>query len=134
MTAIAASVYEVGMKEHAMVFGPQSSQGATIKVIRVVPNNSSYTATGVTLDLSTAGPLGANGFKRRLYWCVPMNPACRNATTGYLNIGYEPGTAKDDSIGGFSPADGKYVCSKGETEASTGDYAAYVMFFVACGV
>jgi hypothetical protein len=133
MTAIAASVWKTNMKEHAMVFGPKGAAGATIKVIKVVPGTGNYSAGGVTLDLSTAGSLGADGFKRRVYWCVPMNPTAVDASTGFLQVGYVPGTAKTDGPGGFSPADGVYVMSTGATEMTASDQSAHVLYFVACG-
>ena len=126
MTAIAASVWKVNMKEHAMVMGPAGSPGATIKVIKVVPATANYSAGGVTLDLSSF-------FKQRIYWCVPMNPTARDATTGFLQVGYEPGTAKTDRAGGFAPADGKYVLSSGATECTASDQSAHTLYFVVCG-
>ena len=133
MTAIAASVWKTNQKMHAMTFGPKGAAGATIKVIKVVPATTNYSAGGVTLDLSTAGPLGTEGFKRRIYWCVPMNATARNATTGYLQVGYVPGTAKTDAPGGFAATDGKYVLSNGATEGGQADYSAYTLYFVVCG-
>ena len=133
MTAIAAAVWKTNMKMQAMTMGPAGAAGATIKVIKVVPGTANYSAGGVTLDLSTAGSLGADGFKRRLYWCVPMNPTARDASTGYLQVGYVPGTAKTDAPGGFSAADGKYVMSTGATEMTASDQSAHTLYFVACG-
>lgn len=126
MTAISAVSWKTDMKMHAMTLGPQGNAGASIKVIKVVPATDNYSAGGVTLDLSSF-------FPRRLYWCVPMNPTARDATTGYLQIGYEPGTAKTDSAGGWSAADGKYVMSAGATEASAANESAHTLYFVACG-
>ena len=133
MTAIAASVWKVNMKQHAMVFGPKGASGARKVVVKVVPATDNYTAGGVTLDLSTAGTLGADGFKHRIYYCVPMNPTVRNASTGYKQVGYEPGTAKTDAPGGWNPADGKYVLSTGATESTAANNSAYVMYFIVCG-
>ena len=61
-----------------------------------------------------------------------MNPTVRNATTGYYQVGYAPGTAKTDYRGGYSPTDGKIVFSDGATEAS-GDLSAYKVYAVVCG-
>ena len=133
MTAIAASVWKVNMKEHKMVFGPAGASGATVKVIKVIPATTNYSAGGVTLDLSTAGPLGSDGFKRRIYWCVPMNPTAIDASTGFLQHGYVPGTAKTDAPGGFSPTDGVYVLSAGATECTASDQSAHPLYFVVCG-
>lgn len=133
MTAIAAEAYYTDMKMKAMTMGPAGAAGATIKVIKVVPATTNYAAGGVTLNLGTSGPLGADGFKRRVYWCVPMNPTARDATTGYLQHGYVPGTAKTDAPGGFSPADGKYVMSTGATEMTASDQSAHTLYYVACG-
>lgn len=133
MTAIAASVWKTNQKMHAMTFGPAGAAGATIKVIKVVPATTNYSAGGVTLNLGTSGPLGADGFKRRIYWCVPMNPTARDASTGFLQVGYEPGTAKTDAPGGFSPTDGTYVLSSGATECTASDQSAHTLYFVVCG-
>jgi hypothetical protein len=62
-----------------------------------------------------------------------MNPTARDATTGFLQVGYEPGTAKTDKAGGFSPTDGKYVLSGGATECTASDHSAHTLYFVACG-
>ena len=133
MTAIAASVWKVNMKQHAMVYGPKGASGARTMVVKVVPATSNYSAGGVTLDLSTAGTLGSSGFKRRIYYCVPMNPTARDASTGFLQVGYEPGTAKTDAPGGWNPADGKYVMSTGATEMTASDQSAHTLYFVVCG-
>lgn len=127
MTAIAASVWKTNLKMRAMTFGPAGVNGASIKVVKVVPATDNYSAGGVTLDLSSL-------FPKRLYWCVPMNGgAARDATTGYLQFGYVPGTALTDAAGGFSPADGKYVMSTGATEMTASDQSAHTLYFVACG-
>jgi len=130
MTAIAATAWKVNMKMRAMMFGPYHEPGATIKVIKVVPATTNYAAGGVTLDLSAH-------FKHRLYWCVPMNPTARDATTGFLQVGYEPGTAlantPGNNAGGWNPADGKYVLSSGATECTASDQSAHTLYFVACG-
>ena len=133
MTAIAASVYKVNMKQHAMVFGPQGASGAKTVVVKVVPGTGNYSAGGVTLDLSTAGGLGKDGFKHRVYYCVPMNPTAIDASTGFLQHGYVPGTAKTDAPGGFSPTDGKYVCSAGASEIGSADISDHTLYYVACG-
>jgi len=130
MTAIAAEIWKVNQKMRAMMFGPYHEPGATVKVIKVTPATDNYTAGGVTLDLSAH-------FPHRLYWCVPMNATCRDASTGFEQIGYVPGTALANTpgncAGGFNPADGKYVASQGATERTASDQSAHVMYFVACG-
>jgi hypothetical protein len=133
MTAIAAAVWKTSMKMQAMTMGPAGASGATIKVVKVTPATTNYSAGGVTLDLSTAGPLGSAGFKRRIYWAVPMNPTAVDASTGFLQHGYVPGTAKTDAPGGFSPTDGKYVMSTGATEMTASDQSAHALYYVVCG-
>jgi hypothetical protein len=126
MTAIAAVVWKTNLKQRAMTFGPHGVKGASIKVIKVTPATDNYSAAGVTLDLSAH-------FPERIYWCVPMNATVRNATTGYMQVGYVPGTAKTDKAGGFASTDGKYQFSAGATEDTASDNSAYVIYFVVCG-
>src|SRR5512137_307493 len=133
MTAIAAVKWKTDMKMKAMTMGPAGAAGATIKVIKVTPATTNYSAGGVTLNLGTSGPLGSDGFKHRVYWCVPMNPTAVDASTGFLQHGYVPGTAKTDAPGGFSPTDGKYFNDTATTEMTASDQSAHVLYYVACG-
>ena len=124
MTAIAVTAAYSKHKMRYHLMGPKDNPGATIKVIKIVPPTS-YTAGGDTLDLSTL-------FKRRIWWVMFMNATVRNATTGYLQVGYVPGTAKTDYRGGYSPTDGKITLSNAATEAS-GNVSAYPVYAVVCG-
>jgi hypothetical protein len=124
MTAIAFTAPETNHKMHYQMMGPKQEKGATIKAIKITPPDS-YTSTGDALDLSTL-------FPSRIYWVMFMNATVVNAGVDYVQVGYEPGTAKDDFKGGYSPADGKVVFSAGATESS-GDLSAYPVYAVVCG-
>ena len=123
MTAIAATAPSKTKMRYTMM-GPKDNPGATIKVIKIVPPDS-YTVGGDALDLSTL-------FPKRIYWLMFMNATVRNATTGFLQVGYIPGVAVTDKRGGTNPATGKVVFSDGATEAS-GDLSAYPVYAVVCG-
>jgi len=125
--AIAVTAPYVKMKLRDMMAGSGNlgrTKGAVVKVVKIVPPTT-YTAAGDALDLSAL-------FPSRIYWLMFMNPTVRNATTGFAQVGYYPGTAKTDRFGGYSPTDGKVVYSAGNTESS-GDMAAYVTYAVVCG-
>lgn len=124
MTAIAVTAPETKHKMHYMMQGPKNNPGANIKVIKIVPPTS-YTSTGDALDLSAL-------FPNRIYWLMFMNPTVINAGSDYVQVGYEPGTAKTDYRGGYSPTDGKVVFTAGATESS-GDLSAYTVYAVVCG-
>ena len=124
MTAIAVTNPAVNHKMHYMMMGPKENKGASIKVIKITPPTS-YTSTGDALDLTAL-------FPKRIYWLMFMNATVRNATTGYLQVGWVPGTAMTDKKGGYSPTDGKVVFSAGATESS-GDLSAYPVYAVVCG-
>jgi hypothetical protein len=124
MTAIALTNPATNHKIHYTMMGPKNNKGATIKVIKITPPTS-YTAGGDALDLSAL-------FPKRIYWLMFMNATVRNATTGYLQVGWVPGTTMTDKRGGFSPTDGKLTLSNAGTEAS-GNVAAYVVYAVVCG-
>ena len=134
MTAIAAAVTGTNQTQRALTFGPYAQAGASIKVVKVTPATSNYTAGGVTLDLSTSGPLGAtNGFKRRIYWAVPINGTINNGSNTYAQVGYVPGTVLTDTAGGFKTSDGKFQLSTGSTEATAADKSAYAFYLLVCG-
>lgn len=99
-------------------------KGATIKSI-LVTLPASYDAGGSTLDLSPQ-------FPNRVFWALPMTASAKNASTGYIQIGLVPGTAKTDAQGGFASTDWKLQCTAGATQSS-GDLSAYVTHIVACG-
>jgi hypothetical protein len=127
MTAIAVTAPACNATNHKMYYmmqGPGDSPGASIKVIKITPPTS-YTSTGDALDLSAL-------FKRRIYWLMFMNPTVINDGVDFAQVGYEPGTAKTDKRGGYSPTDGKIVFSTGSTESS-GDLSAYPVYAVVCG-
>lgn len=124
MTAIAATAAAMNKKMTYTMMGPKENKGATIKVIKITPPTT-YTAGGDALDLTTL-------FPKRIYWLMFMNATVRNASTGYLQVGWVPGTAMTDKRGGYSPSDGKLTFSDGATEAS-GDLSAYPVYAVVCG-
>ena len=99
------------------------TKGASIRVLKITPPTT-YTSTGDALDLSAF-------FPDRIYWMMFMNPSVRSGTD-FAQVGYEPGTAKTDRFGGYSPADGKIVFSGGATE-SAGDMSTYLVYAVVCG-
>ena len=127
MTAIAATAPSTNKKWRYIVSGG-SYPSASVKVIKIVPptDDPGYTTRGDTLDLSAI-------FPHRIYWLMFMN-ATVNWSTDFVQIGYEPGTAKTDKAGGYSPTDGKIVLSCGSTEF-TDDAAAegYVAYAVVSG-
>lgn len=125
--AISITAPATNMKAVTMMAGSAAkgrTKGANIKVIKITPPTT-YTAGGDALDLSAL-------FPDRIYWLMFMNATVRNATTGYLQVGYAPGTAKTDRFGGYSPTDGKVVYSAGATEAAD-DLSAYPTYAVVCG-
>ena len=125
MTAIAVTAPETKHKMHYMMQGPKQNPGASIKAIKIVPPTE-YTTTGDALDLSAL-------FPNRIYWMMFMNPNVRSGTD-FAQVGYEPGTAKTDYRGGYSPTDGKIVLSGGATEfTDDADASTYVIYAVVCG-
>jgi hypothetical protein len=126
MTAIAATAADTNHTMRYMMMGPKENKGASIKVIKITPPDS-YTAGGDALNLTTL-------FPKRIYWLMFMNATVRNATTGFVQVGWVPGTAMTDKHGGYSPTDGKVIfsASTGAAEAS-GDLSAYPVYAVVCG-
>jgi hypothetical protein len=125
----AITVTEISSTNHKLrttMMGPKGNVGATIKVIKITPTTD-YTAGGDHLDLSSF-------FTNRIWWLMFMNPTVRNATTGYLQVGYIPGTAKTDGRGGYSPTDGHITFTAGGTESATHDDPhAYPVYAVVSG-
>jgi hypothetical protein len=124
MTLIAAAISSVDHKLHYLMMGPKYLKGSTIKTLTITPATNAA-AGGDTLDLSAH-------FPNRVYWVKAMNPTAKNATTGYVQVGFVPGTAKTDNPGGWASTDWKVQFSEGAT-SKTGNIAAYVVYAVACG-
>ena len=133
MTALAAAATGTNPTQRALTFGPYAQKGATIRVVQVTPATTNYTAGGVTLDLSTAGPLGTKGFGRRIYWAVPINGTINNGSNTYAQVGYVPGTALTDTAGGFNPTNGVFQLSTGSSEFAAASAALYVFYLLVCG-
>jgi hypothetical protein len=94
----------------------------------------------VPVDVSggTAGNCGEvrwGLFKDRIWWMMPMTYTAKNATTGYLQMGFVPGTAKTDIVaGGYATSGWKVQLSAGATEtADNADISAYTFYAVVCG-
>lgn len=127
--AIAATAPATDKKWRYIVMGgPYPS--ASMKVIKIVPptDDPGYTTRGDTLDLSAI-------FPHRIYWLMFMNANVR-WTAAFVQIGYEPGTAKTDKAGGYSPTDGKIVLTTGTSGTEFTDDAAaegYVAYAVVSG-
>lgn len=93
----------------------------------------------VPVTVSTAGTTGEvywGVFAKRIWWIMPMTYTAKNATTGYLQMGFVPGTAMSDyPNAGYATSGWKMQLSAGATEAGSGaDISAYTFYAVACGV
>ena len=133
MTAITAALDKSNHKLGAQLVGPYGeASGARVRTIKITPGTS-HPAGGDTIDLSTAGGLGTNGFKRRIYWATVINTSVNNGSNTYTQAGLVPGTAKTDKAGGYAPDSWKLQLSAGSTE-TTGDAHLYVVYAVVCGV
>lgn len=124
MGACSLSTVGDSLSVNELSVGKGLGKGSYVKAIQVTLPTS-YDAGGSTLDLSAQ-------FPERVFWAIPMTASAKNATTGYIQIGLVPGTAKSDAIGGFASTDWKVQCTAGATQSS-GDLSAYVTHIVACG-
>ena len=122
--AATPTLTSVDRKVKELVFGPLGIVGAKFKVFTVA--SGTYAAGGVVCDLSPF-------FSSRIYGAWIMNPTVRDASTGYVQAAYVPGTAKTDGKGGWSPADGKIQISTGATENTTDDQSAHVIYLCVLG-
>jgi len=124
MTAVTAALASTSQKMSALCAGPVNVAGASIKVIKITPGT--YEAAGEALDLSAF-------FPDRVYWATVQSGTVKNATTGYIQVGLAPGSAKSDG-NGFAPTGWKVVASTGASEQIVGDISAYVFYIIVCGI
>ena len=103
----------------------------------IATNTGSHTFT-VPVTTTTAGTTGEvtwGLFRNRIWWIMPMTYTAKNATTGYLQMGFVPGAAKTDMPnGGYATSGWKMQLSAGSTEvAGSTNISAYTFYAVACG-